>query len=67
MQLVRTTTNKARDYFKENFGLHINGERRARAYNEGIGTEPQRGEAEPMVTGQGPSETEGVLAFGCQK
>jgi len=39
------------DYFKENFGLHIY----------------WRGEAPSQSRGTAPPESEGVLAFGCQK
>jgi len=47
-------------------GAH--GERGARAYNGGLGAEPQRGPgAEPLVRGSGgqsPPEAESILALG---
>ena len=45
------------------------GERGARAYNGGLGAEPQRGpRAEPLVRGSGgrsPPEAESILVIGC--
>ena len=38
-----------RDYSKENFGLHIYGERGARAYNGGLGAEPPAGGTCPLI------------------
>jgi len=56
-----------RAYSKENFGLHsgdIYGEHGARAYNGGLGTEPQWGPgAEPLVSGSGGEAPLKLTAF----
>ena len=52
-----------RAYSKENFGLHsgdIYGEHGARAYNGGLGTEPQWGQ---WVRGRSPPEADSILAY----
>jgi len=51
-------------------GVDTFGERGARAYNGGLGAEPQRGpgtEPQPRsgIRGQSPPEAENLLAFGC--
>jgi len=54
---VSGKAGRNRAYSKENFGLHIYGERGARAYNGGLGAEPQRGQ------GQSSPEADSILAF----